>query len=192
VLAAVAVLAAGCGGGGGGSSTEEAASFRGILLPEQPKAPNFRLHDQNGRLVTMNGRRGRWTVLTFLYTWCPDVCPVIAGNLNTALRTPTAKQAGLGVLAVSVDPQRDTPAAARKYVRDHRLLPTFRWLLGSENELQPVWQAYNVAVFPGEKKTVSHSTINLLIDPQGHERVVYDANVKPGDVVADLKRLEDE
>ena len=190
MLAGVAVLAPGCGGGG--SSTQDAASFRGILLPDQPKAPNFRLHDQNGHLVTMNGQRGRWVVLTFLYTWCPDVCPVIAGNLNRALRTPTAKQAKLGVLAVSVDPQRDTPAAARKYVRDHRLLPTFRWLLGGENELQPVWQAYNVAVLPGAKKTVSHSTINLLIDPQGHERVVYDANVKPGDVLADLKRLEDE
>ena len=62
------------------------------------------------------------------------------------------------MLSVSVDPARDTPPAARKYVRDHRLLPTFRWLLGTRAELAPVWQAYNIAVLPGEQKTVSHST----------------------------------
>jgi protein SCO1/2 len=187
----VVALASGCGGGGGSSSGDDSA-IQGILLPEKPKAPNFRLHDQNGRLVSLDAQRGRWVVMTFLYTWCPDVCPVIAGNLNAALRTATAKQARLQVLAVSVDPRRDTPPAARKYVRVHHLLPTFRWLLGSEQDLQPVWQAYNVVVMPGAKKTVSHSTINLLIDPTGHERVVYDSSVKPSDVVSDLKTLENE
>jgi protein SCO1/2 len=186
----VAVLAAGCGGGG--KSGEDPADFQGILLPDQPLAPNFRLRDQNGRLVSLAGQRGHWVMLTFLYTWCPDVCPVIAGNLNTALRTPTAKRAGLRVLSVSVDPVRDTPRAAREYVRNHRLLPTFRWLLGSVPELSPVWQAYNIVVMPGEKRTVSHSTVQLLIDPEGHERLVYDANVQAADVVADLKTLQDE
>jgi protein SCO1 len=184
------VVAAGCGGGGSGGGSTDPSAYRGLVLPDQPKAPNFRLHDQNGRLVTMNSQRGRWVMLTFLYTYCPDVCPVIAGQLNTALRSPTAKQAGLRVLAVSVDPKRDTPPAARKYVREHRLLPTFRWLLGSEQELAPVWSAYKIAVLPDVKDTVSHSTVQLLIDPQGRERLVYDAQVQAADVIADLKTLQ--
>ena len=69
--------------------------------------------------------------MTFLYTYCPDVCPVIAGNLNAVLRTAPARRADLRVLSVSVDPTATRPAAVRRYVRDHRLLPTFRWLLGT-------------------------------------------------------------
>jgi cytochrome oxidase Cu insertion factor (SCO1/SenC/PrrC family) len=77
-------------------------------------------------------------------------------------------------------------------VREHRLLPTFRWALGTQQELQQVWQAYNIAVLPDVKDTVSHSTVQLLIDPTGHERLVYDANVQAADVIADLKTLQDE
>ena len=187
----VLAVAAGCGGGGGGG-TDDAAAYKGILLPDQPKAPNFRLHDQNGKPVSLAAERGKWVMMTFLYTWCPDVCPVIAGNLNTALRSPTAKQAGLRVLSVSVDPKRDTPAAVRKYVRDHGLLPTFRWALGNEQQLSEVWRAYKIVVMPDVKDTVSHSTVQLLIDPTGHERLVYDAHVQAADVIADLKTLQGE
>jgi protein SCO1/2 len=182
----VAIAAAGCGGG------SEAVSYRGAELPERPVATGFTLRDENGKLVTLSGLRGNWVLLTFLYTWCPDVCPVIAGNLNAALRTPVAKRMGLRVLSVSVDPARDTPAAVRTYVRDHRLLPTFRWLLGTRAELARVWDAYDIAVLPGPKKTVSHSAIQILIDPEGHERLFYDAEVQTADVVADLRTLEDE
>ena len=186
----VAAVATGCGGGG--SSEDDASRYKGILLPDQPKAPNFRLRDQNGKPVSLAAERGKWVMMTFLYTWCPDVCPVIAGNLNTALRSPTAKQAKLQVLSVSVDPRRDTPEAARKYVRDHHLLPTFRWALGSQQELEEVWRAYSIVVRPDVKDTVAHSTVQLLIDPTGHERLVYDANVQAADVIADLKTLQDE
>ena len=188
LLLVVAFAAAGCGGGGDG----EAEQLRGLVLEERPVAPNFRLRDQDGRLVSLADQRGRWVLMTFLYTWCPDVCPVIAGNLNQALRSPAAKRAGLRVLSVSVDPARDTPAAARKYARDHQLLPTFRWLLGTQAELKRVWDAYDIAVLAGPKRTVSHSAIQLLIDPEGHERLVYDSQVQGADVVADLRTLLDE
>src|SRR5262245_21152075 len=191
-LLGVLVVAVATGCGGGGSSKDDASAFKGIPLPDQPKAPNFLLHDENGKPVSLAAERGKWVVMTFLYTWCPDVCPVIAGNLNTALRSPTAKSAGLRVIAVSVDPKRDTPKAVRKYMRDHRLLPTFRWALGSERQLRRVWREYNIVVMPDVKDTVSHSTVQLLIDPTGHERLVYDAKVKASDVISDLKTLQDE
>jgi protein SCO1/2 len=185
-LAAAPALA-GCGGGG-----PAAPAYRGIEVPDSPPAPDFTLKDEHGRTVTMAGQRGHWVLMTFLYTYCPDVCPVIAGQLNAALRSAPARSVGLRVLSVSVDPRRDTPAAARKYARDHRLLPTFSWLLGSRSELKRVWDAYDIAVLAGPKQTVTHSAVQLLIDPEGRERLVYDSEVKTADVVADLRTLQDE
>jgi protein SCO1/2 len=128
--------------------------------------------------------------VTFLYTNCPDVCPVIAGNLDRALRTPGGRRAGLRVLAVSVDPKGDTPEAVRRYVRRHRLAPAFRYLIGTPRSLERVWTAYHVASTRGPKGTVTHSAISILIDPAGRERVVYDSGVQARDVVSDLGKIQ--
>ncbi len=178
-------MAAGCGGSG----ADAQASYRGTVLPERPAAPSLALRDQHGRTVTLAGQRGRWVLVTFLYTYCPDVCPVIAGNLNAALRSAPARRAGLRVFSVSVDPARDTPAAVRRYARQHRLAPSFLWLLGTRAELRKVWDAYRIAVLPGAKGTITHSAPSLLIDPEGRERLVYDSTVQTADVVHDLDRL---
>ena len=78
-------------------------------------------------------------------------------------------------------------------MRDHQLLPTFRWVLGSRAGAgSRSGGRTTIVVLPGVKETVSHSTVQLLIDPTGHERLVYDAEVKAADVIADLKTLQDE
>lgn len=190
MLAAFVALAAGCGGSSASNEpSNDPEDYRGTLLTDKPAAPNLRLHDPSGKTVTLAGQRGRWAVVTFLYTYCPDVCPVIAGNLNAALQTAPARRAGLRVLAVSVDPERDTPAAARRYSRDHHLSAKFVWLLGTRAELQRAWRAFNVAVLPGKKRTVTHSTFEILIDPEGHERLLYDSKVQTADLVHDLNLL---
>ena len=125
--------------------------------------------------------------MTFLYTYCPDVCPVIAGNLNAALRQRRPRRAGLRVLSVSVDPARDTPAAARRYSRDHQLsaeVPS--GCSEPARSSQRVWRAYNIAVLPGKKRTVTALDVQILIDPEGHERLLYDSKVQTADVVHDL------
>src|SRR5262245_41609611 len=110
---------AGCGGGSDAETSQPPVQFAGGTLAPPFPAPNFVLRDQRGRLVSMAEQRGHWAVVTFLYTHCPDVCPLIAANLNQAIQTPAGRRAGLHVLAVSVDPARDTPAAVRRYARDH-------------------------------------------------------------------------
>jgi protein SCO1/2 len=118
------------------------------------------------------------------------VCPLIAANLNRALRrlTPTERRR-VRVLAVSVDPEGDTPAAVRRYVRAHRLLPQFRYLRGTRAELRPVWQSWHVGVQAAKLDTVNHSAYELLVDPQGRGRVLYDAGVQWDDVLHDLRAL---
>ncbi len=194
VGAAACLLAAGCGG-----STPKAAvqgpapsPYRGITVAEPVAAPNFALRDQAGKLVTMSSRRGRYTLVTFLYTHCPDVCPLIAEHVNTALRRLGAERNDVSVLAVSVDPKGDTPAAVKQFVAVHRLLPQFRYLTGTAAQLRPVWKAYNVAADPDSGTTaVTHSAFVLLVDRQGVERLLYDSNVKPGDIVHDIDALKE-
>jgi protein SCO1/2 len=184
------LLLALCAGCGSSSSSGQGSRFRGTELTPPSPAPQFSLRDQSGRTVSLAAQRGHYVVVTFLYTHCPDVCPVIAGNLNRALATAAARRAGLRVLAVSVDPQRDTAAAVRRYVGEHRLLPAFRYLIGTRAQLARVWRAYHVAAQPGPKNTVTHSTFELLLDPQGRERLAYDSTMKTGDIVNDLMRIE--
>ena len=184
VVLAALVACAGCGG------SSPKPEFRGTELSPPQAAPSFTLTDQQGRRVSLAAARGRYAVVTFLYTHCPDVCPVIAGNLNRALASATARQAGLRVLAVSVDPRRDTPAAVRRYVREHRLRPSFRYLIGSRAQLAPVWRAFHVAAAPGPAGTVSHSTFEILVDPEGKERLIYDSQAAAADFVHDLALLQ--
>jgi len=178
-LVAVVAVLAGCGG--------SKPSFDGTSI--STPAPSFTLSDQSGSAVTMRAQRGRYAIVTFLYTHCPDVCPVIAGALNRVLQTPVAQRAKLRVLAISVDPKGDTHAAVVRFVREHRLLPAFRYLTGTRAELRPVWTAFHIASTPGPSGTVSHSAFEILVDPKGRERLIYDSNVTTAEVLHDLNEL---
>lgn len=161
-----------------------ASAFRGVAVP-RIAAPPIALHDAEGRPVSLAAQRGHWTLVTFLYTHCPDVCPLIAANLNQSLRAVK----GVRVLAVSVDPKGDTPAAVRAYAKRMHLLPRFRYLIGTRAQLQPVWATYHVAAQAPGAGVVTHVAYTLLVDPQGRERLVYDAQVKAAMVVHDLRVL---
>ncbi len=182
VLFALVALCAGCGG-------HKKVTFIGQALPGPPVAPAFTLHDDTGRAVSLASQRGHYVVVTFLYTQCRDVCPIIAGNLNTAMKTPTGQAAGLTVLAVSVDPKGDTPAAVRAYVKARGLVPRFHFLIGTHAQLAPVWAHFHIGVEAGTTGVLGHSSFEFLIDPSGHERLLYGKEVQPGWIVSDLKSL---
>ena len=186
---ACAVLLAGCGGGGGKqaaiSHPDTKPRVGGVQITGSPVAPPFTLHDDRGRTVRLTDFRGHWVAVAFLYTHCPDVCPLIAQNLNAALR----QAPDLRVVAVSVDPKGDTPAAVKAFVANHHLAPTFSYLIGSRAQLRPVWRAWHVATVPGPSDTVSHSSFEVLVDPKGRERSFYDAQVRAADVLHDLRQL---
>ena len=150
---------------------------------------NFALPDQNGTLVSLGAQRGHFAIVTFLYTHCPDVCPLIASNLGQAQRELAAKGIRISVLGVSVDPKRDTPAAVRQFIRLHRLSPDFHYLTGTRAQLARVWKSYGILVRPGKLGTVDHAAYEMLVDPKGRARLIYDPRVKAGDVVHDIALL---
>jgi len=195
-LALLAALAA-CGGGGGhehgaaASVTVTGGSGRfagGELDPPQP-TPDFTLTDQAGQKVSMADQRGKLVLLTFLYTNCPDVCPLITQNLNQALQMLGTERDDVRVLAVSVDPEGDTPKSVDEYAKAHHLLPEFHYLIGSRDELTKVWKAYDVAAVASDPELVDHTAYTMLVDQSGEGRVIYDSQVKAKDVVHDVRAL---
>jgi len=187
-LSALALLAAGCGATSRAAGPAGTSGLSGTPLGATP-APPFSLHDDRGRPVTLAALRGDYVLVTFLYTHCPDVCPLIATNLGVVLRQLPSNRRNVRAVAISVDPAGDTPASVRAFVRAHHLPSTFLYAIGTKPQLQRVWKAYGIAAEKGPENTVNHSAYTVLIDPRGKERVLYDAQVKPRAVLHDLRVL---
>ncbi len=94
-------------------------------------APDFRLTDQFGKPVSLSQFRGKPVVLTFLYTHCPDVCPLIAEQLHSVMLDLGKDAQRVGVLAVSVEPKRDTVAAALTFSQAHHMTTYWHFLVGT-------------------------------------------------------------
>jgi protein SCO1/2 len=191
----VAALAAGCGGGKSSAPTTVTAAspsrptFAGQPVLADAVAADFALRDQRGALIRLSAQRGRVVLLTFLYTHCRDVCPLIAEHLQSALTALGPERDRVRVLAVSVDPAGDTAKSVRAFVTEHRLGPQFSYLTGTRPQLQPVWQAYNVLSTPRNEQVVDHSAPTLLIDQKGRPRVYYDSSFTAAPIAHDVRLL---
>jgi protein SCO1/2 len=161
--------------------------FVGPTLTHPAAPPDFALRDQHGRLVRLSGLRGKVVLLTFLYTHCPDVCPLTASNLNTALDRLGAARNDVRVLAVSVDPRGDTHRSVDAFIRTHRLRPQFHYLTGTARTLRPVWRSYRVRAVPQGESGVDHTLYTLLIDPTGKARVLFDVQARPSAIAHDVR-----
>jgi protein SCO1/2 len=128
-------------------------------------------------------------LVTFLYVHCTDVCPLIAQNLNAALRQLGAERSHVRVLAVSVDPRGDTAPAVKRYIKKRGLLPQFRYLIGTKAELAKAWAAWHVIAVRRGPDLVDHVAYTALVDPAGKQRVLYDSKVTAAQVLHDLRRL---
>ncbi len=154
-----------------------------------PLAPNFTLTDgPTGAVVTLTSLRGRVVVLTFLYTSCPDVCPLTAETLRHARDLLGQDAPGIALVAVSVDPAHDTPAATQRFVAEHRLEGVLRYLIGSRAELARVWFAYSVAQVESGA-AVGHTDVIYLIDKSQRGRVLLHSDVTADVLAADLRIL---
>lgn len=166
-----------------------APHFDGATLKNPAAPPDFTLRDQRGRRMHLAALRGKVVALTFLYTHCPDVCPLTAANLNAAVRLVGSGRRNVAVLAVSVDPAGDTPAAVAKFVRERALGPQFHYLTGRRTALAPIWRAYRVSAVRRGNNQVDHTLYTLLIDRAGKSRVLFDSLATPTKVAHDMRLL---
>lgn len=171
------------------------AKLVGTEFASPQPAPSFTLTDGiSGKPVTLASEQGKVVVLTFLYTQCPDVCPLTAETFRQAQQKLSDDERDRTLfVAVSVDPRGDTPAAVQKFAADHRLSRNFTFLVGGAAQLQPVWQAYGVRVQPDPSSPgVGHYDAIYLIDRKGRARVLTHSDISADALAGDLKALNAE
>lgn len=153
-------------------------------------APGFSLTDQYGHQIALSQFKGKPVVLTFLYTHCPDQCPLTAEKLHSTMLLLGNNAQNVGVIAVSTDPARDTTAAALNFSKTHNMQDYWHYLVGTRSSLAPIWKSYGVyAQADPNQQTVQHSLGLYLIDKQGHERVFIGNDFTPTQLASDLKVL---
>ena len=164
--------------------------FGTLALPAKP-APPIQLRNYLGQPVTLSQYRGKAVLVTFLYANCPDVCPLIASNLRVALNLLGAEASKVQVIAVSVDPRGDTPAAVAKFLRDHQMVGRMQYLIGSAAQLARAWAAWSVGSQreAGQPQLVAHSALIYGITASGKVRTIYPASFEPSQIVHDVPRL---
>jgi protein SCO1/2 len=179
----------GTGGAGTTNTTTSTSNLQGTNLGGTP-APNFQLKDQFGNTTSLAQFKGKPVVLTFLYTHCPDVCPLTAEKIHTTMQSLGSNAQHIAVLAVSMDPKGDTTATAQNFANVHKLGNNFYFLIGTHNELAPVWASYSVdAQAATSSGTVNHSSAIYVIDKQGNEQVLLDKDFSSSQLASDLEIL---
>lgn len=167
-------------------------SFHGTVMQSPEAAPDFTLQAAGGRTVSLSDFRGKYVLLYFGYTFCPDVCPASLGNLAAALRQLGKKADEVQVIMISVDPQRDTPEKMAEYVAHFH--PSFIGLSGDEREIARVAALYGVfyekqEVESGAEYLVNHTATIMAIDREGRLKLIWPFGVTPGEIASDLEYL---
>jgi protein SCO1 len=193
---ACSVAVAGCGTAAASpSSINQGAvighGLQGLILKPRKPAPSLVLHNYTGPTpVSLASFRGKAVLVTFIYTHCPNVCPLITSNLAAAQRQLGTEARHLQILAVTVDPRRDTPAAIRSFLAARGATGRMDYLLGSRAQLERTWKAWDVGIETGKNHlTDGHSSLVYGITASGRMAVVYPANFSPAQIVHDVPLL---
>ena len=147
------------------------------LYPAPRSIPDFHLTRTNGQPLTLADWRGRWTVVFFGYTSCPDVCPTTLATFKQVWKDLAARGISDKVRFdfISIDPDRDTPDRLGKYVAFFS--PDFIAATGPDSELMPLTRAlgliYSRSTDANGAISVEHSGSAVIVDPQGREIGIF-------------------
>ncbi len=150
----------------------------------------FTLVDQDGRTVTDADFRGKYMLIYFGYTYCPDICPTSLSRNADALKLLGAKADKVQPILISVDPERDTPATLKPYVAAFG--PQLVGLTGTNEQIAAVAKEYRVyygkapSAKGDEYYLVDHSSFSYLIAPDGHFLRFINHTMKPEEMAAML------
>jgi protein SCO1/2 len=207
VVAAVvlALAAAGCGGAdgtGGTSGTDPVASapagattstrpFEGGIVSPRQAAPPLTLSDSTGHPFDLRELRGSPVLVTFVYARCPDVCPAIMERLKQVRAASGDRGRDLRVVAVSVDPEGDTPEIVSDFLGRQRLNGFVRYLIGDRPVLERVWADWAVAttVPTDNPELIEHTALIYGITSSGELATAYPIEFDPAAIARDMELL---
>lgn len=150
----------------------------------------FTLVDQQGRTVTDETFRGRWMLVFFGFTHCPDVCPTALNDMSAVLAELGPAADKVQPIFVTVDPERDTVEAMSQYVANFD--PRIVALTGTPEQISQAAKAYRVyykKTPQGDDYTMDHTGILYLMDPQGRFMTHFTPNTPPADMAARIRKL---
>ncbi|HWT24867.1 MAG TPA: SCO family protein, partial [Solirubrobacteraceae bacterium] len=164
--------------------TGRASFVLGTRRPPGMTTPDLGLPDQDGRLVRMRELRGSPVVVTFVYATCDDTCPAQVQSIRGALDDLGRD---VPVVAISVDPENDTPTRAKRFLAEQRMTGRARFVLGTRRDLAPVWRAYGIQP---QRGALDHTAFAVLVDKEGTQRIGWPYSVLTVEgLTADLRRL---
>lgn len=159
------------------------------VMSQKNELRPFELVDANGQNFNATDLIGKWTVLTFGYTSCPDVCPMAMAYFRDEMKDLPEKE--VQFIFISVDPGRDTPEKLKTYATFFD--PRIRMLTGSEDELlrlaQNLHAYFDVPEAKRDNYGVAHSPQYYLIGPKGTWEAFYSPPLPKGALAEDLKKL---
>jgi protein SCO1/2 len=153
----------------------------------------FTLVEGSGKTVTEQDFQGKWLLVFFGYTHCPDVCPTTLNTVANALdELPAADRDKVRALFVTVDPDRDTPAVMQDYVAGFAN-PLIIGLSGSDRQIEGAMKAYRVyaAKHPegdGEY-SMDHSAFVYIMNPEGSYQTHVGFDIQPDELAKKLEGL---
>jgi protein SCO1/2 len=163
-------------------------------LPVIGAAPNFTLISQDGKPVGLADLRGKVVALTFIYTQCPDICPMLTQKMVQVQDELGAEfGAKVAFVSISLDPEHDTPEVLKDYAQFWGAKPDgWSFLTGSPEAVRDVTRRYGVFFAKKEDGSVDHTQLTTLVDANGEMRVQYlGARFDPEGFRHDLMSLVD-
>jgi protein SCO1/2 len=186
---------AGCGSGASAQNeTSEKVQFAGAeASPPQAAAP-LRLHNYLGEPVDLDSYKGKAVLITFIYTHCPDVCPLIVSHVKTALALLGPQASKVQVIAVSTDPRGDNRKTVAAFLQEHQMTGRMQYLIGTRAELGHVWKDWNIVAKPAKagRDLVEHSALIYGIGANGKVTTLYPANFRPAQLAHDVPLLAEQ
>jgi protein SCO1/2 len=137
--------------------------------------PDFVLMDQDKRPFHLSGLRGKMVLVSFIYTTCPDVCPLLTAKFAGIQRKLKSQgRNGYFLLSITTDPGADTAKVLRSYGgRFGADFHSWAFLTGDKNELSEAWRFFGVRVRQRGQGLTGHTGLTTLIDREGVRRIDY-------------------
>lgn len=174
-----------------GTTAEQPAQFAGTLL-HGARAPEIAGHDQFGRKFDLASFRGRPVVITFLEAHCTELCPLVTDKIRRAVTALRAAGKNAAVIAVSTDPEGDTPREVAQFSSQHRMMHLWHYLTGSRAHLGRIWHGYYIYVPPPNAPAAirdNHTSATFILDRHGREQVLMSGDPNEAGLLSDLRML---
>ena len=153
---------------------------------------NFSLIDQSGQKFDSSKLRGKVVIVSFAYTTCPDVCPLITAALRQVQINLTERErANSYLVTITTDPEVDSPKVLAGYAKRFGAeLSSWAFLTGDQAMLGQVWKSFGVGVVRKARGLVDHTPLTAIVDRQGLLRIAYiGAPFDPQSMLRDVRRL---